>query len=1471
MAGGGTISTKATKLEALKLQSSTYGATLPAVFGVTRIPGNMLWYGGFKAIKHTETQRAGKGGGTKVKTVTYTYTAHVAMGLTEGQILGIPRVWRGKDQYSGGITSTQIVTATETYVVPGGGGAKTLTNAAGWRCTVRVFYTGAIDVGDGTTTGPIYLAEGVDYTVAAGVYTFGSQWGGTTISIEYQYLTGSLTQSGLASLGLTMFSGAIGQTTWSVLSTSFVAQAIPYSGIAYVAGQDYDLGSDATVPNHNFEVQARLAYHLGASVPDVDPALVTLAVLTDQRYGALFGAGRLNLSLWSTYCRAAGLLMSPALTEQMQAADLVRQMAALTNTAPVWSSGQLKMIPFGDQALSGNGATYTPNVTPLYDLDDRHFLPRGSGGEPVSITPRASRDAKNWIRVEFLDRSQDYNVSIAEAKDQADIDTTGLRPADILKAHWIHDRAVAARVAQLLLQRSLHVRNEYEFKLPWTFALLEPMDLVTLTESYLGLSLTAVRILEVAEGEDGEIDVVAEEFPAGVATASTYGSQGGDGYKANFNASPGSVLAPFIFEAPGDKTLTGLEVYAAVNGASDDWGGCNVWVSLDGVSYYNAGAVYGGSRYGVLTGPVSGGNLPVQLNAGETLVAASAADAAALTSLCYVGGSSPEYFAHQGATLTGASAYTLSGLVRGAYGTSGAAAHAASDPFARVDAALAKSGPLELSMIGKTIYFKFTSFNLVGGAEQDLADVTQYSYTITGAMAALGTASSKLVSLSADKQVFTFDGSGRAAPTSQTITFTARRQHTVAPTTWTATPSVALGGSGDTRTLTLEAFGSNTSVKVRAEADGVWDEITVVRLQGGAIGASGVNLIRNGNAELGSNANFTGTTLLGAGNALTYQASGGFDGGPCFTTGAVGWNVFVSDETIPVDPSAVYEVSCYHRALEADVPAYIGFACVDANGEALGPERCFRYAGADTTLQAAITSTGATSFRVVPPSTNPTGFTSALAVQFGTLADDSDLPTSAASTRYLGPGYVVDTSTAGLGYWTITLGAGYTVGATYPVGTRVSFSSSGGSYNYLLQAGSTQPQVWTRRAAYLHGQNGKNEYPQHYHLWRGAVGIRFLFFQSPASGTRTSYIDGIALRRVDAALVGYLTNEAVALPASSSGAVLSYAGASGQFKVFFDGRDVTADCTFSEASDPQALTPNPSIVASGGSAGAYSVTGGFDAGEATATITYRATYYGGAALGLTLDQVLTLTKSAAGATGADGITVTLSRPAVSVPARADGTNPTLTNTGTEIRVYEGTTLLAFESATPGTTSGNSAWRLTSAPSGNSTISPGAVTDSGSYATVAAATAFTADTGRVTFTINGKRANGTAFSALVAEQVFAKVRNAEVQELTVSASAGTYQASSSGAAESGGVSATITPTITVSGGTAPYTYAWAETFDTTGGVNCSNTAIEEPTFGHTGAVFQFSAAYASWRLTVTDSNGLKGWVDVGFRFRWVNTS
>lgn len=743
MSGSQTIATSETRLEALKLQSSAYGVTLPVVYGVTRVPGNMLWYGGFVAIPKTSTSGAGgKGGGVKTQQTTYTYQAAVMMGLCEGEISGVARGWRGKTLFQGGLSASQIINAQQSYTVPSGGGSVTVANAATYSADAGVVSpTGGGPNQDRAST----LAAGLDYTRVDGTYTFpGGVLDGLTLAISYQYTVPGVQQTSLQQMGLSFAKGGVGQAVWSYLSTTVPAQALGYSGVAYVYASAYDLSSTATVDNHNFEVQAQLAYSVSSSLPDADPAQIAFDLLTDARYGAGFPAAKVDTTAaWSAFCRAAGLLMSPALTEQAAAAEVLAKLARLTSTALVWSEGVLKCIPYGDAAISGNGATYTPNTTAVYDLTDDHFLDKDN---PVRLVRKPQADAYNHVRVEYLDRGTWdaansrwtglYNTSVVDAKDQANIDTYGLRSAEVLQAHWICDGGVARAVAQLLLQRALYVRNTYEFKLPWNFALLEPMDLVTLTDSTLSLVQTPVRITEVSEAEDGELALVAEDFPLGVASTVLYPAQANAGYAHNYNVAPGSITSTVVFEAPVELTATGLEVYVAVNSTSATWGGCRVWLSMDGSNYRQLATINGGSRVGRITGPVAAGVLPVDVGSNQQLISGSAADAAALSTLCYVGGAAPEYLAYTTATLTGAGLYSLTLAARGAYSTP-QSAHATSDPFVRVDGAVAKSGPLDLALIGKTVSFKFTSFNVFGGAEESLASVSAVPYTITGTMARL--------------------------------------------------------------------------------------------------------------------------------------------------------------------------------------------------------------------------------------------------------------------------------------------------------------------------------------------------------------------------------------------------------------------------------------------------------------------------------------------------------------------------------------------------------------------------------------------------------------------------------------------------------------------------------------------------------------------------------------------------------------
>jgi len=106
------------------------------------------------------------------------------------------------------------------------------------------------------------------------------------------------------------------------------------------------------------------------------------------------------------------------------------------------------------------------------------------------------------------------------------------------------------------------------------------------------------------------------------------------------------------------------------------------------------------------------------------------------------------------------------------------------------------------------------------------------------------------------------------------------------------------------------------------------------------------------------------------------------------------------------------------------------------------------------------------------------------------------------------------------------------------------------------------------------------------------------------------------------AISGYLTKESVQVFAYANGGVVSYAPASGSFKVFSGNTDVSTSFSLSTISNPQSLTV-------GYSSQTYSVTAGFDDGEDTATLGIRATG-SGAYVGITIDKLFSLSKAKGG-------------------------------------------------------------------------------------------------------------------------------------------------------------------------------------------------------------------------------------------------
>ena len=568
-------------------------------------------------------------------------------------------------------------------------------------------------------------------------------------------------KTSLLNIGLTLYLGDSGQTAWGYMTSKHPEQAFVYPGLAYVCAPSFLLGSNAELPNLSFEVYGKFMANVGTSgdvnfqssngTLDVNPKDVIVDFIQNPLYGAAPSLPLADLTNFSNYCLAANLLVSPAFAEQKSAASHLSDLMQCCHSEFVWSAGQLNIVPYGDATLTGNGVTWVPNLTPQFDLTEDDFIVLNQGDDPIQCSRITSADAYNHVQVEFLNRLNDYNVEIAEAKDQADIETLvggvakGVRTAPIFKLHQICDPQIARNVAQQMLQRLCYIRNNYTFILGWGYCQLEPMDLLTLTYAPLGLAQTPVLIKSIEEGEEGDLTVTTEEYPYGVNSFVMHPHQPPLGYLPNYNAPPKTMAPPIVFEPPAQiATNEALEIWVSTAGGAD-WGGCDIWAAdSETGTYQKIGRVIGGTRQGFTTAPLAIGSDPdtthtlsVDLTPSlGTLLSGTQPDADAYNTLCYLryvsggDGFRGELVSYKTATLTGPHQYDLTYLRRGAYGTpifNTDMLHA----FVRVDQSIFKY-PLPLTRIGTLVSLKFTSFNRFGGGLQSLADVLPFNYVVTG-------------------------------------------------------------------------------------------------------------------------------------------------------------------------------------------------------------------------------------------------------------------------------------------------------------------------------------------------------------------------------------------------------------------------------------------------------------------------------------------------------------------------------------------------------------------------------------------------------------------------------------------------------------------------------------------------------------------------------------------------------------------
>ena len=615
---GRNTTNRADMIADFQINTASYGEVVPEILGTTRVSGNIIDYEDFTAHEHKSTTRTGKGGGSKHTEITYTYTVAAAIGLCEGPIKGIGKVWRDKEVYQ-------------------------------------------------------YPNEKIE---------------------------------------LTLFKGDYGQTPWPYMLSKHPDKALPYSGLAYMAGV-VDLGDRGSLPQYNFEIQGKLL-ETGDGV-DVNPADYIVHVL--QSVGADVVID--GIDNFRAYCKAADILIStPPNQKSAKAQQVINDIAEITNSLVFWSTDRLKIVPLADKPIGD----WTPANQIQYDLTADDFI-AGSDGQLILYKRKDSSEAYNEATVEFINRANSYEKETVSFEVVADVQRNGLKPASKKTAHYLYTKARAQYYAEQLAMKRLYAKTQYTFRLDWAFCALEVGDLVTLTDKSCQLDHQIVVITSVNEAADGQLELTAEGKPAGTYAPAKYNVHENERPFVDYNQEAPSVNDVAIFQTVGD--VGGNQIFVGVN-APNGWGGCSVWISDNDQSYQRIGNIsqqarMGRTKYGFAQ---NGDFCNVVINQG-VLKGGTHIDAERGNTLCWVNG---EALSYENVEVHPNNWFTLQGLVRGQYGTS-AINHNADERFVRVDEALFRY-PYRKEDIGKTIYLKFTSMNLFGTNEQGLDEVQSYQYMI---------------------------------------------------------------------------------------------------------------------------------------------------------------------------------------------------------------------------------------------------------------------------------------------------------------------------------------------------------------------------------------------------------------------------------------------------------------------------------------------------------------------------------------------------------------------------------------------------------------------------------------------------------------------------------------------------------------------------------------------------------------------
>jgi hypothetical protein len=418
--------------------------------------------------------------------------------------------------------------------------------------------------------------------------------------------------------------------------------------------------------------------------------------------------------------------------------------------------------------LAANGAIYTSPTAagPVYTINEKTGLLR-----PITVSRKknddgTSKQIPHIIQYQIPNRNSDYNQVVISQPVAAGTAQRGARKDDVTTLDCVVDVTVARKLAVIKGRVMLLNPNSYKVDLSARYQLVEPGDLVAVTDELAGIFAKPMRLTSVRHTKEKEVQCEADAFIYGMRSPGTVVATDPTGGGGDRGVDPGSVNPPiFLQPVQGLMKQDQPQLWIVVSNGSGHYGGCQVWISTDGGSNYHLiGVILGNAVTGYATNDWPAAADPditndLSVNVSESLgeiESLSVSDQDGFVYPFWIEGGSEEIpyelGAYATADLTAAYQYTLRAAASGSPLVSHKLRRAVfSAPefgegsdhpmtgsplvgarFCLIDSSgqgIFKAN-IDQNWVDKTLYFKFCAYNEFMGNVQSLSDVTAYPYTI---------------------------------------------------------------------------------------------------------------------------------------------------------------------------------------------------------------------------------------------------------------------------------------------------------------------------------------------------------------------------------------------------------------------------------------------------------------------------------------------------------------------------------------------------------------------------------------------------------------------------------------------------------------------------------------------------------------------------------------------------------------------